>query len=495
MPKKSNSALFDLIKSMTPTEKRYFNLNHATNTDKVYGYVFLFSLIEKMKIYDEDKLKKQLEKEKKETKNLGFRKNHLYKLLLESLSKLYRNSGSEEEVVTLIQQTKILLDKRLFSQAEKLIRKADKICEKYDLIEYQILLMKWRKIMMLHMENSGVSEMLSLELENNEIQHLIQRESEVFEQLSLDSSVWVSVIEIANAVRLENKNGEKWIGVREKIVDNLKDSALSFISEIRYYHSIIMIDYLLDQSSKSPPFIKACFNRWDERPHMKKTYFRNYIVSLNLRLISHINSNELIEAKVHLKALFHFVNSKENEISFANKVKVYSFYYVNYLTVLLKEEAYDLIVQSFKKEKVNAYFNEFELVKKSQVYLRLTVAYYFLDFDKEIKELVSFSYYNVKAHQKNSWSEIRIIYYLKLYKKGQINQLKRLMRSSDRLVKKNILPGSNEWKVINLLTQELSEEEINRRLKLVLIEIKTINNRPYINQLIDSIETKNHGNL
>ena len=40
MPKKSSSALFDLIKSMNTAEKRYFNLNHGVKTEKKYDYIF-----------------------------------------------------------------------------------------------------------------------------------------------------------------------------------------------------------------------------------------------------------------------------------------------------------------------------------------------------------------------------------------------------------------------------------------------------------------------
>ena len=57
MSSKVNNALFDLIHSLTKSEKRYFKLmssRHAIGGEN--NYIVLFDAIEKQSIYDEDKI-------------------------------------------------------------------------------------------------------------------------------------------------------------------------------------------------------------------------------------------------------------------------------------------------------------------------------------------------------------------------------------------------------------------------------------------------------
>jgi len=49
--------LYDLVHSMSRTEKRYFNLNTQSNNykEKLPDYFILFEILDKMKVYDKDK--------------------------------------------------------------------------------------------------------------------------------------------------------------------------------------------------------------------------------------------------------------------------------------------------------------------------------------------------------------------------------------------------------------------------------------------------------
>ncbi len=84
---KPSNELFDLIKSLTKSEKRFFKLQSALQSgDK--NYVRLFDLIDKMSEYDEENVKKTFKGEKF-IKHLPSEKNHLYKLILKALRSYY----------------------------------------------------------------------------------------------------------------------------------------------------------------------------------------------------------------------------------------------------------------------------------------------------------------------------------------------------------------------------------------------------------------------
>ena len=77
---KPSTELFQLIKSLTKSEKRYFKLSSSLQSGEK-NYLKLFEAIELQNEYDEEAIKEQF---KAETfiKHLPSEKNHLYNLIL-----------------------------------------------------------------------------------------------------------------------------------------------------------------------------------------------------------------------------------------------------------------------------------------------------------------------------------------------------------------------------------------------------------------------------
>ena len=95
---KPSTELFDLISTLTKSEKRFFKLQSSLQSgDK--NYVRLFDLIEKMEVYDEETVKSTFRGEKF-INHLPSEKNHLYKLILKSLRSYY----SETSVSSMLKQ-------------------------------------------------------------------------------------------------------------------------------------------------------------------------------------------------------------------------------------------------------------------------------------------------------------------------------------------------------------------------------------------------------
>lgn len=96
--RKSNDSLFELIHHLTKGEKRHFHqfVRHLQKGDKSSLYQ-LFSLIEKQRVYDEAKLKKELTG-KLFSSNFSQAKAELYKLLLKSLRIYHHNHTTPVEV-------------------------------------------------------------------------------------------------------------------------------------------------------------------------------------------------------------------------------------------------------------------------------------------------------------------------------------------------------------------------------------------------------------
>ena len=122
MDRKDN--LFELIQSLSINEKRYFKLFASRHTiGEKNNYLVVFEAIERQKKYDEKVTAVELLK-KHRIGNFRFYKHYLYKLILKSLSAFHSENAVEAQLQEQLHYISILSDKKLFSQAEKLIKKS-----------------------------------------------------------------------------------------------------------------------------------------------------------------------------------------------------------------------------------------------------------------------------------------------------------------------------------------------------------------------------------
>ena len=123
MSRTPSTDLFDLIRSLTKSEKRFFKLYASRRTGgEKNNYVLLFEAIDRQRVYDEELLLRQTPL----LRSTDFRsmKSYLYELILKSLRV---GSGSPvPKVVHLIEHAQILIDKKLYRQATRLLEKGRK---------------------------------------------------------------------------------------------------------------------------------------------------------------------------------------------------------------------------------------------------------------------------------------------------------------------------------------------------------------------------------
>ena len=100
----SSHALFDLISSLTMSEKRYFKLFSSRHViGESNDYIHLFNAIDKQNVYSEDVLKKA-----SYVKNLSQEKNYLYRLVLKSLNAYHSSLNNKSRIFEFLKQVEIL---------------------------------------------------------------------------------------------------------------------------------------------------------------------------------------------------------------------------------------------------------------------------------------------------------------------------------------------------------------------------------------------------
>ena len=170
---KPSTELFDLIKSLSKSEKRFFKLHSALQSgDK--NYLRIFDAIDKQKVYEEDALKRLFAKEPF-IKHSPPEKNHLYKLFLKAL-RAYHAGGTISGILKQeIKNIEILYDKALYKECNKLLHRAKRIAQENEKFYYLFELLNWEKMLLEEAYESGEF--------TKDLDALIAEESEVLEKL------------------------------------------------------------------------------------------------------------------------------------------------------------------------------------------------------------------------------------------------------------------------------------------------------------------------
>ncbi|MFD2921893.1 hypothetical protein ACFS6H_19395 [Terrimonas rubra] len=322
MPNRSTDTLFQLIKSLTKSEKRNFKLYVTRNTaSDTLKTTQLFDALDKSADYDEKAiLQKNKSISKQQLSNL---KAALYKQILSSLRIIRDEDNIDLRLHEQMDYARILYNKGLYLQALKALDKLKDLATQYQQYTYvQQALFFEKKIEALYITRSmqGRADELSNESEIiNERLTLVSRLS----NLSLQLYSWY--IQHGHA---RNENDLKSVKLFFE-TSMPKEAALSkgFYERLYYYqcfawYSFIKHDFLL--------YYKYC-QRWVDlfelHPEMLAVETANYIKGMHNLMSAHfdlLNHDKLLEC---IKMFKTFAQTKLVEDNENNRILTYVYLY------------------------------------------------------------------------------------------------------------------------------------------------------------------------
>jgi len=137
--------LFDLIKSLTKTEKRHFRLfvNRSGNTEEV-KFIKLFDAMESMKAYDDIAILKKVSSIKKV--QFSNQKAHLYKQILASLRHYHIGQNLDIQLRENLDHAKVLYNKGFYKQALKMLDKTKILARENKQFTISLEVMEFEKL-------------------------------------------------------------------------------------------------------------------------------------------------------------------------------------------------------------------------------------------------------------------------------------------------------------------------------------------------------------
>lgn len=164
---------YELIKSLSSTEKRYFKLYSGFQQgDK--SYLTLFEIIDKQVCYDEKKINKKF-LERNKTKNFPAVKKYLFDQIIASIKSYGAYKDLDSEHTDMIETYKVLQFKGLHRQSGRLLKKIKQITLQDDAFirHFYVLLLEYLREMF-NADESGVDKVKQILEEKKHVFNIIQ---------------------------------------------------------------------------------------------------------------------------------------------------------------------------------------------------------------------------------------------------------------------------------------------------------------------------------
>ena len=271
MSNKVSTHLFDLIKSLNKSEKRYFKVFSSRHTiGEENSYIRLFDFIDRMDTYQEDLIFMHFKGQALLNK-FSITKARLYDNILKSLDTFYASSSHDAQIFRAIHSADILYNKGLYKQSERVLNSAEKQAKKHG--NYNLLLEikeKQKRLIENDMYRDIKADQITKMLEE---ERSIIKDIETYHQLWHVKSLLFQEINFNGKIRDDEgkeKLKELLAQINELNVDKapLKSKYLYHHIHSAYYFSINQLDKSYEHLKENLTLIEASKTFMKDQPNI-----------------------------------------------------------------------------------------------------------------------------------------------------------------------------------------------------------------------------------
>jgi hypothetical protein len=172
MSKKASPALFELISSMSKSEKRYFKLFASRHTiGEENNYIRIFDFIESQDSFNDEEIHSHFKGEAFLNK-FSITKNRLYDQIMKSLDSFHSGASIDAQIYKLLHGGQILYNKGLYDHAKRQLTSANKLAKKHnrDILIQEIAIQQKKLIETEGYKNHNLEDLEKVRLEDKENQ-------------------------------------------------------------------------------------------------------------------------------------------------------------------------------------------------------------------------------------------------------------------------------------------------------------------------------------
>ncbi|MGM0580646.1 MAG: hypothetical protein ACQETL_08200 [Bacteroidota bacterium] len=478
MSKQSSDHLFDLIKSLTKSEKRYFRLLSQQQNESKAKYMQLFDFLEQKENYSAADLERITFIKSSQISNM---KAHLMQKILQALRQFESAKNSEIHIREMIDYVQILYNRGLFRQAFDILKKAYKKVAKTGNLELKLELLKWEKNLL----NQSVGSQYS-----QNVQRVISEVEDANSKINLINQFTNLAVKL-NAIYVKTgyiRNDEHLKEVQKLFYEGLPDHeeyALSIHEKLSLYRLYVNYYYFLEDMEAGYQYALKWLQLYDQHPDLKNSQLNDYLSAVNQVMIAEY---KLFYYQNFLKSRqrLHNLNEQmQNSVNENIRNRLIKYVYVHEFNRIFMLGKFNLGVKLLKR--LNPDLEAF--IQRSDEHSRIILFYkiaclYFGDsqYHKALEWLNRVQQDEKTDLREDIHSFARILSLIAHYELGNMEVIDYYIRSTYRfLLKKGELHLFQKYimRFLRKLAGEFREEELIPEFKKLLKNLEPLQDIRY----------------
>jgi tetratricopeptide (TPR) repeat protein len=466
MPKTPSLKLYNLIKSLSGSEKRYFKLFATGNrTDKSSKYLVLFDAIDGQEVFDDEALKKIVyQGEQILSRKYSELKAYLYDLILAGLQGYDEKSSIDFKIKGMLQSLRVLFKRSHYEDCRDLLPKIKKLAYKYESFPNILEVLTWeRKVAYAQMDIAFL---------NSHLARIDQEEKVCLENLRNLSFYQNIFFRILIHIR---KNAVLRTNEQKEILDEIINSdILTDISKTKSHHAKITFHriyglyyYAIHDYQNFYASSKAAIELMESVPHFLKEDTSEYISALS----NYVLSCGLLDKYAELEQNMHKFSEIQPVVQ-SDKLTIYRQLLAANLRIFINKGDFKsglALLNKHLREKDDFKRNAFE---KGTFYFQYFYIYFGIgDYDKALEYLNEWLNIPRSIERQDLQSLARVLNLIIHFEMNNTILLDNLLRSTYRFLKKRNRMYKLERSVLSFI-KDANKTASSRALKEAFVKLK-----------------------
>ncbi|RMG81065.1 MAG: hypothetical protein D6714_13595 [Bacteroidetes bacterium] len=449
MPKTPSAKLFDLIKSLSGSEKRYFKIFANTRAGRQPNkYIQLFDAIDQQEVFDDADLKAQIYGNTAvESRKYSELKAYLYELILKSLQSFDEKTSVDFRLKNLLQNVRVLFKRSHFEDCKSLLKKAKALALRYEQFNAVLEVLNWEKVLA-----SAETDISFLDRElpriNEEEEWCLQRLQNISEYRNIFFKLLLHIRKDVSR-RKEQLDQLKTI-IDHPLLENY-EQARSHTAQVLFYRIFSVYYFSISDSVRFYETSKTLIHLLESKAYILREDVSEYISVLNNHVVSCGRMGKIRELEETLEKFL-----KIKPVTLDDELKIIRQYYMGKFRLCINSgnfiEGHKALVQF--KEKTRKFDQSF--FQSNTFYLQHFTIYFGIgDYTNALHTLNEWLGIPKNVERKDLQSLSRILNLIIHYELGNQMLLESLLRSTHRFLSKEKRLFEFEKKFLSALRDAL----------------------------------------
>lgn len=472
--KTPSSRLYDLVKSLSSAERRYFRIFISSKGPTSNKYARLFDAISSSDTFDDEQLLMAVYgDEKAERQKYSELKAYLYELVIKSLQSYDESSSVDYRLKNQLLGVRALFKRSHFEDCKAILAKVKRTAADYEAFNVLVEVLDWEK--RIAYAQTDISFL------DRELKRITAEERDYLDKMTNISAYrnlfFKVLVSIRKDVSRSEKQRQEFASMMEHPLMQDENAAYSFLAKVLYYR-ILSIFYF--SSSNFESFYvssQKLLGLMERNKRMLKEDVSEYISALNNHIISCGRLGKVEEVRSTLEKL-----NKIQPITADDEIKIHRLYYMNKFRLCISTGEFQEGEMELKRYLKTSGTIEKEQFFKTNFYFQYFCIYFGVgNFEEALNSLNEWLKMTENVERKDLQSLARILNLIIHYELGNTMLLESLLRSTYRYLNKANRLSDFERKMMNFIKEAgkpHSKKEMQQILETLKVDFENLSRQP-----------------